>query len=517
MSWRNGFKTVTSIRFQGDKGDAGAMGPRGPKGDQGIIGPKGHQGDKGDPGVAGIRGSPGVPGKTGSPGKDGGAGVKGDQGPSGPKGDMGPHGPQGPVGHKGTVGPLGPTGKGGPKGDKGIKGDRGVRGQQGQDGKEGPRGPPGTKGPQGPQGIKGPTGFKGSTGPRGPHGVTGIRGPEGPKGDQGVQGPRGKSGADGKPGPRGLQGLQGNRGPKGDDAQCADIKNQLLKEIEKLKNSTTAQGSSVINLGRYIALFNVQDCMFNFVEPTTTPSSAGNMGSVSNPGLSCKHIKNGNKMARSGSYYVVTDTPSRKSRVYCHMESLGMCGGGGWTTVMKLNGDKPTFRYTSPHWSNKVEYQPYYGTSSFGRHESKLATYWSTPFNHICVGMRTEYYSIKFLRIDYKAKSLFNVIADGKYKPFHYGRNKWKRLVQHGSLQKHCNREGFNVDTRFGNFVAARARIGIVSNQENDCGSCDSRIGFGMDGLLCGQQGSNSCGNEARCSPDNGDRSIKTLGYIFVQ
>jgi len=45
-------------------------------------------------------------------------------------------------------------------------------------------------------------------------------------------------------------------------------------------------------------------------------------------------------MARSGSYYVVTDTPSRKSRVYCHMESLGMCGGGGWTTVMKLNGDK---------------------------------------------------------------------------------------------------------------------------------------------------------------------------------
>lgn len=131
--------------------------------------------------------------------------------------------------------------------------------------------------------------------------------------------------------------------------------------------------------------------------------------------------------------------------------------------------------------------------------------------------MRTAHDSIKFLLIQYRAKSLFDVIADGRYKQFQFGRDAWKGLVKHGSLQRHCNKEGFNVDTRFAHIIAARARIGIVSNQQNDCWSCDSRIGFGMDGVLCGQDNGNSCGNEAHCSPDNGHRSTKTYGYVFVQ
>jgi hypothetical protein len=131
--------------------------------------------------------------------------------------------------------------------------------------------------------------------------------------------------------------------------------------------------------------------------------------------------------------------------------------------------------------------------------------------------MRTGRYSLKFMRIDYSASSLHSVIADGTYKATRNGRDSWKRLVQGASLQRNCNREGFNVNMEFGNIIAARARIGIASNQENDCVTCDSRIGVGMDGSLCGQDSSNSCGNEARCSADNGDKSIKTYGYIFVQ
>jgi hypothetical protein len=85
--------------------------------------------------------------------------------------------------------------------------------------------------------------------------------------------------------------------------------------------------------------------------------------------------------------------------------------------------------------------------------------------------------------------------------------------MQNPSLQPNCNREGFNSicggDTR--------VRIGIVSNQENDCNTCDSRVGFGASGSNCGQNPNNSCGNEAYCSPDNGDRSTKAFGYIFVR
>jgi len=61
------------------------------------------------------------------------------------------------------------------------------------------------------------------------------------------------------------------------------------------------------------------------------------------------------------------------------------------------------------------------------------------------------------------------------------------------------------------------ARIGIIANQENDCNSPDSRIGFGTGGGGCGQDSKNTAGNEARCSPDNGEKSIESFGYIFAQ
>ena len=58
------------------------------------------------------------------------------------------------------------------------------------------------------------------------------------------------------------------------------------------------------------------------------------------------------------------------------------------------------------------------------------------------------------------------------------------------------------------------ARIGIISNNGNDCSTCDSRIGFGTGGL---HDDSNTCGNEAKYSTDNGDKKIKAMGYILVQ
>jgi len=81
------------------------------------------------------------------------------------------------------------------------------------------------------------------------------------------------------------------------------------------------------------------------------------------------------------------------------------------------------------------------------------------------------------------------------------------------SLQKNCNKEGFN--TVGGNpRHYSRARIGIIGNNEKDCKTCDSRIGFGTGGW---PNNSNSCGNEAKWSPDNGDKHIKAMGYILVQ
>ncbi|XP_020613992.1 uncharacterized protein LOC110052220, partial [Orbicella faveolata] len=51
-------------------------------------------------------------------------------------------------------------------------------------------------------------------------------------------------------------------------------------------------------------------------------------------------------------------------------------------------------------------------------------------------------------------------------------------------------------------------------NNENDCNSCDSRIGFGTGGY---PDDTNTSGNVARHSSDNGDKHLKAIGYILVQ
>ena len=120
-------------------------------------------------------------------------------------------------------------------------------------------------------------------------------------------------------------------------------------------------------------------------------------------------------------------------------------------------------------------------------------------------------FQVKFVVMYKHANSLHSLIADGKYRATSLGRNTWKTLIgSQASLQTGCNKEGFNAVC--GN-VHSRARIGFLGNN-GDCSSCDSRIGFGTGGL---HDDSNTCGNEATYSPDNGNKHIKTMGYILVQ
>ena len=152
------------------------------------------------------------------------------------------------------------------------------------------------------------------------------------------------------------------------------------------------------------------------------------------------------------------------------------------------------------------------GKTGFDQQETKLPTYWNTPFSQICLGMKIGH-QIKFLVIYKHANSLFSLTADGKYRATSLGRNTWKTLIgSSASLQPHCNREGFNVISNAKK--DSKARIGIISNQQNDCSSSESRIGFGTGGTA---DDSNTCGNEAVSHADNGDKHIKAMGYILVQ
>ena len=122
---------------------------------------------------------------------------------------------------------------------------------------------------------------------------------------------------------------------------------------------------------------------------------------------------------------------------------------------------------------------------------------------------------IKFMVVNRHANSLYSLIADGQYRSTSLGRNTWKTLIgSRASLQTNCNKEGFNaVGSAHG---SSKARIGFLGNNENDCVTPDSRIGFGTGGY---HDDSNTCGNEAidRWSSDNGGKHIKAMGYILVQ
>ena len=127
--------------------------------------------------------------------------------------------------------------------------------------------------------------------------------------------------------------------------------------------------------------------------------------------------------------------------------------------------------------------------------------------------MRIDNQPAKFLVISKNGTSLHSLIADSRYRPTSLGRDKWKTLIgSEASLQSNCNKEGFNAvgDQNY----YSKARIGIISNNQNDCATCDSRIGFGAGG---DHDDSNTCGNEATYKPDNGDKHIKTMGYLLVK
>ncbi|XP_068689699.1 uncharacterized skeletal organic matrix protein 5-like [Montipora foliosa] len=218
---------------------------------------------------------------------------------------------------------------------------------------------------------------------------------------------------------------------------------------------------------------------------------------------SCKELYEKHKFSKSQVYPLMFG--SQKIHVYCQMENF-KCGGGGWTLAMKTHGKKKTFHYDSPLWSNKNAYNLPGGKTGFDFEETKLPTYWNTSFSKICLGMKIPgQQQINFLLINKQAQSLHSLIADGEYRSTSLSPNTWKTLIgPQASLQANCNREGFNAAS----VSHSRARIGIIGNNENDCRTPDSRIGFGNGGL---HDNSTTCGNSY------GRKNITAMGYILVQ
>ena len=223
------------------------------------------------------------------------------------------------------------------------------------------------------------------------------------------------------------------------------------------------------------------------------------MGSTADtPGFSCLTLKTERPDAEDGLYWINPVGGSTPAfQVFCDMTT----DGGGWTLVMKLDGALPTFNYESEAWGTHATHQA--EQPNFDRNETKNLAYSEVPLTQLRMGMLDDEDTLRWMNADVEADSLFAVLFSGSYIATRHTREEWFAMVPNPSAQDHCNRSGFNN--------ALRVRIGMVFNQEEDCRSPDSWIGFGLTG------DSASVGNFAdeRWSPEA--RNTATFGYLFVR
>ena len=110
-------------------------------------------------------------------------------------------------------------------------------------------------------------------------------------------------------------------------------------------------------------------------------------------------------------------------------------------------------------------------------------------------------------------------MEDGTFKGTTFGKEAWKSLIDGSSLQKNCNEEGFNIQMNYAVYAwrwYTNIRIGLVANNQNNCDTCDSCIGFGTSVRGCEDDVRNTtCGNMAFCNHLN-EKSTAAFGYILV-
>ena len=154
------------------------------------------------------------------------------------------------------------------------------------------------------------------------------------------------------------------------------------------------------------------------------------------------------------------------------------------------------------------------GLDGLTQNETKLASYHNTPFKKVCLGMTrnnvTNWILVKL--VNYTATTLYSLIKDGNYRETNAGRAEWMSLINGTLLQDNCNKEGFNFQCSKTNSWR-KSRIGILGNNENNCDSCDSVIGFGIEM----KKWKWSSGNIYYIDDQDIDIKLKTFGYIFVQ
>lgn len=227
---------------------------------------------------------------------------------------------------------------------------------------------------------------------------------------------------------------------------------------------------------------------------------------------SCSNLQTLAPNAPSG-VYRIAPAAGLPYDVYCDMTTEG----GGWTLALKADGRQTTFDYFASLWTDSVLLND--ASRDVTRTEAKLEPFVRMPYGRLLIRFESPIVAVgdpvlRSLQVQHTGTSLRATFSGGYVAPAApIGRDAWKTLAGNGSLQANCNREGFNVQAG-----GISLRLGISSNQENDCGTNDSFVGVGGNGNPCSAVGGGNLavGNIASCMPDNGDRKQAAFAWVYL-
>ena len=217
----------------------------------------------------------------------------------------------------------------------------------------------------------------------------------------------------------------------------------------------------------------------------------------------CKALHDARPTLPSGSYRLASnlDAGSAGSASGCDMTTMG----GGWTLVLKVDGAKETFTYDSPLWTSDALLAP--DQTALDSTEAKLVAFHDVAFTEVALSLETTDQSAAVV-LPVAAKSFAALISRETVTML--GRETWLGLVNGASLQANCNAEGFSIVRG-----SIKVRIGIIANNEDNCGGPDSFLGVGTGGALCGHQ--TRAGNVACYNGTAGDRNIPAFARVLVR